>query len=77
MSSKNLFPEFLLILIADIGFSWGSSVHSQRNFIETAVIAASAFMIALIIVSAIKIANPREKVMVHCHGKFQCLSGPG
>ena len=75
MNSKNLFSGFVLILIAGTGFRWVSSVYSQRNFVDTAVIAASVFIIALITSSAIKIANPCDKEVVRYLGKFQSIRG--
>lgn len=77
MNSKNLFSGFIFILIVVVGFMWASSVYSPSNFSESAIIAAGAFIIALIASSAIKIANPWDKAVVLRLGKFQSLRGPG
>jgi regulator of protease activity HflC (stomatin/prohibitin superfamily) len=60
-----------------VGFMWASSVYSPSNISESAIIAAGAFIIALIASSAIKIANPWDKAVVLRLGKFQSLRGPG
>lgn len=77
MNSKNLFSGFIFILIVVVGFMWASSVYSPSNISESAIIAAGAFIIALIASSAIKIANPWDKAVVLRLGKFQSLRGPG
>jgi regulator of protease activity HflC (stomatin/prohibitin superfamily) len=77
MNSKSLFSGFIFILIVVIGFMWASSVYSPTNISESAIIAAWAFIIALIASSAIKIANPWDKAVVLRLGKFQSLRGPG
>jgi regulator of protease activity HflC (stomatin/prohibitin superfamily) len=77
MKSKNLFSTLVFIIIVAIGLLWARSVYSTTNIAETAIIAGSAFIIALVISSAIKIANPWDKAVVLRLGQFKSLKGPG
>lgn len=59
-----------------IGFLWASSVYTS-NFMESAIIIVSTFIIAILISSSIKIADPWDRAVVLRLGQFKCLKGPG
>jgi regulator of protease activity HflC (stomatin/prohibitin superfamily) len=77
MKSKNLFSSVIFFVIMAIGLFLASSVYSPSNFVESTVIAASTFIIAILISSAIKIADPWDRAVVLRLGQFKCLKGPG
>jgi regulator of protease activity HflC (stomatin/prohibitin superfamily) len=77
MKSKNLFSSVIFFVIMAIGLFLSSSVYSPSNFVESTVIAASTFIIAILISSAIKIADPWDRAVVLRLGQFKCLKGPG
>jgi regulator of protease activity HflC (stomatin/prohibitin superfamily) len=77
MKSKSLFSGLIFIIIMAIGLAWARSVYSATNITETAIIAGSAFIIALIISSAIKIADPWDRAVILRLGQFKSLKGPG
>jgi regulator of protease activity HflC (stomatin/prohibitin superfamily) len=77
MRSKSLFSLFIFIIIIAVGLLWARSVYDATNPMGSAVIAGGAFLIAMIISSSIKIADPWDKAVVLRLGKFQKLKGPG
>jgi regulator of protease activity HflC (stomatin/prohibitin superfamily) len=77
MKSKSLFSGFIFVIIMVIGLVWARSVYSATNIVEAAIIAGSAFIIAVVISSAIKIADPWDKAVVLRLGQFKSLKGPG
>lgn len=77
MKSKSLFSGLIFVIIMAIGVVWARSVYSTTNIAETGIIAGSAFIIALIISSAIKIADPWDKAVILRLGQFKSLKGPG
>jgi regulator of protease activity HflC (stomatin/prohibitin superfamily) len=77
MKSKSLFSGFIFVVILGIGLALASSVYNVSNISESVIIAVSAFVIAIIISSAIKIADPWDKAVVLRLGKFHSLRGPG
>jgi len=77
MQTKSLFSLFLFIIILFIGLACAWAVYSVANAIESGIIAAVSFIIALLVASAIKIADPWDKAVVLRLGKFQSLRGPG
>jgi len=77
VKSKSLFAGFIFVVILGIGLAWASAVYSASNIAESAIIAVTAFVVALIISSAIKIADPWDKAVVLRLGNFHSLRGPG
>jgi regulator of protease activity HflC (stomatin/prohibitin superfamily) len=77
MKSKSLFSAFIFVLIFCIGIALAYIMHGVSNNTEIGIIVASAFVVALIISSAIKIANAWDKAVVLRLGQFQTLKGPG
>jgi len=77
MQSKSLFSVFIFIIITVVGLLWARTVYDAANITESATISGSALILALIISSAVKIADPWDKAVVLRLGKFQKLKGPG
>src|SRR5271154_5259013 len=77
MRSKSLFAGFIFVIIFGAGLGWAYSMYTVSDATETVIISAASFVIALIISSAIKIAEPWDKAVVLRLGRFQSLRGPG
>jgi regulator of protease activity HflC (stomatin/prohibitin superfamily) len=77
MRSKSVFAGFIFVVIFGAGLAWAYSVYSVLDATETVIISVASFIIALIISSAIKIADPWDKAVVLRLGHFQSLRGPG
>jgi len=77
MQSKSLFSVFIFIIITVVGLLWARTVYDAANITESATISGSALILALIISSAVKIADPWDKAVVLRLGKFQKLKGSG
>jgi regulator of protease activity HflC (stomatin/prohibitin superfamily) len=77
MKSKSLFSAFIFIIIIGIGLLLTRTVYDATNITESVIVGVSAFVLAMIISSAIKIADPWDKAVVLRLGKFQKLKGPG
>ena len=77
MKNKSLFSLFIFVIILGVGLAILYSVYglTDGSFIKIATVII--FIIALIISSAIKIANPWDKAVVLRLGKFHSLKGPG
>ncbi|MDB5024230.1 MAG: peptidase [Mucilaginibacter sp.] len=56
---------------------WAHAVYDVSNPAASTIIIASAFIVAMLVCSAIKIANPWERAIVLRLGRFQSLRGPG
>jgi regulator of protease activity HflC (stomatin/prohibitin superfamily) len=77
MKSQSLFSVIIFIIILGIGFTWAHSVYDVSNPAASTIIVAIAFIVAMLVSSAIKIANPWERAVVLRLGRFQSLRGPG
>jgi regulator of protease activity HflC (stomatin/prohibitin superfamily) len=77
MKNKSLFSGFIFIIILGIGLIWARTVYNPVDIAESVIIAAIFFVIALVISSAINIADPWDKAVVLRLGHFQSLKGPG
>jgi regulator of protease activity HflC (stomatin/prohibitin superfamily) len=76
MKSKSLFGGFIFVLIFGAGLAAAYAVYQSSNTGGIAI-GVAAFIVALFISSAIKIADPWDKAVVLRLGKFQALKGPG
>jgi branched-subunit amino acid ABC-type transport system permease component len=76
MKSKSLFSGFIFVLIFGIGLAVAYTMHGVSNTVGTTIIVVGAFVVALIISSAIKIADPWDKAVVLRLGQFHTLTGP-
>ncbi len=77
MKSKSSFSVLIFVIIFGIGLAIAYSLYGAANTTEGAIIAGIAFVIAMIVSSAIKIADPWDKAVVLRLGHFRSLKGPG
>jgi regulator of protease activity HflC (stomatin/prohibitin superfamily) len=77
MRNQNSFPVIIFFVILGIGIVWARMVYDASNVATSTIIMVSAFVVALLISIAIKIANPWERAVVLRLGRFQSLRGPG
>jgi regulator of protease activity HflC (stomatin/prohibitin superfamily) len=77
MKSKSLFAVFIFVIILGIGLAAAYATYDVSNPGESTVIGVSAFVVALLISSAIKIADPWDRAVVLRLGHFHSLRGPG
>ncbi len=77
MKSKSLFSGFIFIIILVIGLIWARAEFNPKNYVISAIICGVFLVVAIVISSAIKIADPWDKAVVLRLGKFQSLRGPG
>jgi regulator of protease activity HflC (stomatin/prohibitin superfamily) len=75
MKGKNGFAIFAFFLIMGAGLATARIFGNSDT--ESLIIDGGAFALALVIASAIKIANPWDKAVVLRLGNFQSLKGPG
>ncbi|MDR3715239.1 MAG: slipin family protein [Puia sp.] len=77
MKSKSIFSFFIFVLILGIGLAAAYAVYDVSNVGKTAGIGVATFLIAILISSAIKVADPWDKAVVLRLGHFHSLRGPG
>jgi len=77
MKSKNVFGGFTFVVIFGIGLFCAYSVYDPVAMTASVVVGAGAFLLALFVSAAIKIADPWDKAIVLRLGHFQSLRGPG
>lgn len=77
MRNQNSFPLITFFVILGIGIVWARMAYDASNVSTSTIIMVGAFMVALLISIAIKIANPWERAVVLRLGRFQSLRGPG
>jgi regulator of protease activity HflC (stomatin/prohibitin superfamily) len=76
MKSQSLFPVIIFVVILGVGILWSHAMYAD-NPAESTIISVGAFLVALIISLAIKIADPWDRAIVLRLGRFQSLRGPG
>ena len=77
MKSNNSFGTLIFLIIFAIGSSIAYMLSGEIGNIVAAWIASSAFLIAIIACSAIRVADQWDKAVVLRLGQFQALRGPG
>ena len=77
MKNKDVFSGFVFIIIFAIGLALSFSVYSVLDRKESISIGIGFFALALLISSAIRIADPWDKAVVLRLGNFHSLKGPG
>jgi regulator of protease activity HflC (stomatin/prohibitin superfamily) len=77
MKSKNVFAGFIFVVILGIGLFAAYTAYDPVAMTASIVIGGGAFLLALFVSSAIKIADPWDKAVVLRLGHFQSLRGPG
>jgi hypothetical protein len=64
MRNQNSFPVIIFFVILGIGIVWARMAFDASNVATSTIIMVSAFVVALLISIAIKIANPWERAVV-------------
>ena len=77
MKSKSLFSGFIFLIILVIGLIWAGAEYNPLNYTISAIIGIVFLLLAIVISSAIKIADQWDKAVVLRLGHFQSLRGPG
>ena len=77
MRTKSSFEVFIFFIILGIGIALAYASYRVQSNTEGIWIVVISFFIALIVSSAIKIANQWEKSVVLRLGRFHSLRGPG
>jgi regulator of protease activity HflC (stomatin/prohibitin superfamily) len=77
MKNKSFFSTVVFFIILGIGLAVTYSMQGVSTSVGSTIMAAIAVIVASLISSAIKIANPWDKAVVLRLGKFQSLRGPG
>lgn len=77
MRGNNFFSVIVFIVILIAGTALANSIHGAIGSPMGMAIVVGAFILAILISSSIKIANPWEKAVILRLGKFQSLRGPG
>lgn len=77
MKTKSSFSVFIFFVIFAIGIVLANARYGIHDKTGAAWIGVISFLVALIVSSAIKIADQWEKAVVLRLGRFQSLRGPG
>jgi len=77
MKTNSSFTVLIFFVLFAIGVGVAYTFYKVEANVEGTVILTSSFFIALIISSAIKIANQWERAVVLRLGRFHSLRGPG
>ncbi|HLZ86788.1 MAG TPA: slipin family protein, partial [Puia sp.] len=77
MRSKNVFGGFIFVVILGVGLFAAYAAYDPVERTASIVIGTGAFLLALLVSSAIKIADPWDKAIVLRLGHFKSLRGPG
>jgi uncharacterized membrane protein YqiK len=77
MRTKSTFAGFVFVVIFGAGLAWAYTMYTASDPTQTVVISIAAFVVALLISSSIKIADPWDRAVVLRLGHFHSLRGPG
>ena len=77
MRPGNSFPALVFLVILGIGIGLAYALYSATASLQSIWIGVIAFIIAVIVSSAIQIASQWEKAVVLRLGHFRSLQGPG
>jgi len=77
MRKSSSFATLIFIVIFGIGIGVTYAVYNASANLQTVWIGVGAFIIALVVSSAIKIADQWDKAVILRLGKFRSLQGPG
>jgi regulator of protease activity HflC (stomatin/prohibitin superfamily) len=77
MRKSSSFASLIFIVILGIGGGLAYAMYRVSANVESAWIAVIAFVIALVVSLAIKVADQWERVVILRLGKFRALKGPG
>ena len=77
MRTPSAFPILVFIVILGIGVGLAYAVYGILGYVKSAWIGACTFVIAVVVASAIRVANQWEKAVILRLGHFRSLEGPG
>ena len=77
MRSSSFFPTLIFVVIFAIGTAIAYSTGGAEPGAHGTLIGVTSFIVALIVSSAIKVADQWEKIVVLRLGRFRALRGPG
>src|SRR5208337_2374148 len=77
MGKSSSFSALIFIVILGIGGGLAFAMYRVTASPESAWIGVIAFLIALVVSLAIKVADQWERVVILRLGKFRSLKGPG
>jgi regulator of protease activity HflC (stomatin/prohibitin superfamily) len=77
MKSKSLFGAFIFFILFAIGLLVAYALYSPNETTASLAVGIIAFLLALFVSSAIRIADPWDKAIVLRLGHFHSLRGPG
>ena len=77
MRKSSSFAALIFIVILGIGVGLAYTIYRVSASVESAWIGVIAFVIALVVSLAIKVADQWEKAVILRLGKFRALKGPG
>jgi regulator of protease activity HflC (stomatin/prohibitin superfamily) len=77
MKSKNIFGGFIFVVLFGLGLVWAYVVDNPADRTGSIVIGVCGFLLALLVSSSIKIADPWDRSVVLRLGHFHSLRGPG
>lgn len=77
MRTSNSFATLIFFVILGIGAGLAFAIYSVTANMASIWIGVIAFVIALVVSLAIKVANQWERVVILRLGKFRSLKGPG
>lgn len=77
MKAKSFFSTFIFFIIMIAGLIIARITYGAANMIGSVIVVVVAFIVAIFISSAVKIADPWDKAVVLRLGQFRELKGPG
>jgi regulator of protease activity HflC (stomatin/prohibitin superfamily) len=77
MRTTSSFASLIFIVILGIGGGLAYAAYSDTNHTPSVCIGVGAFVIAVVVALAIKVANQWDKAVILRLGKFHSLKGPG
>ena len=77
MKSKSIFGAFIFVVLFGLGLVGAYVVNNPADRTGSIVIGVCSFLLALLVSSSIKIADPWDRSVVLRLGHFHSLRGPG
>ena len=77
MKSKNIFGGFIFVVLFGLGLIGAYIVDNPADRTGSIIIGIGSFLLALLVSSSIKIADPWDRSVVLRLGHFHSLRGPG
>lgn len=77
MKSKNIFGGFIFVVLFGLGLVGAYVIDNPADRTGTIIIGVGSFLLALLVSSSIKIADPWDRSVVLRLGHFHSLRGPG